>query len=345
MYLSNDVLIFGEALVDFLPEHAGPLATVARFERQLGGAPANLAIGLARLGSRAKLLTRVGRDAFGDFLVAALKAQHVDVSEVRRAPQGVKTGITFVSVSEDGDRSFLFFREPSADLTVEHADYAQTALDAPILHLGSNLMVYEQGRETTLMLARRAREQGVLVSMDVNLRPHLWADPSQAAPTIRELLPYVNLLKASKEEAEALVGGARIPAEIYAKLADLGVRCMALTCGADGAWWFTPSGAFHQPASTVQVVDTTGAGDGFWAGVLHGVCELHGQETNESSGSDWLARIDQDAWKPVLRLATFVGGRVCERMGATTGMPHAAEVPWADLGWPLGRLVPHPDVR
>ena len=112
------VLSYGEALVDFLPDRAGvPLREVSSFRKTVGGAPANVAVGLARLGCDVALLGKVGADEFGHYLLEELTREGVDVGAMQQTTQA-KTGITFISLTAEGDRSFLFFREPSADMTV-----------------------------------------------------------------------------------------------------------------------------------------------------------------------------------------------------------------------------------
>src|SRR6478752_10090530 len=160
-----DVLSFGEALVDFFPERPGiALADCDVFHRQLGGAPANVAVGLARLGAKVGLMTLVGPDAFGTFVRDRLVAEGIDIRGVG-VHRTAKTGVTFVAVGAHGERSFLFFRHPSADqMIADHDVEAAVIARAHVLHVGSSTMAREPSRSATLKALELARKAGCLIS-------------------------------------------------------------------------------------------------------------------------------------------------------------------------------------
>src|SRR5262249_27701697 len=155
------ILCFGETIVDFFPETRGvPLRDVARFERHLGGAPANVAVGLARLGVPSGLMTLVGADEFGAFLRNALEAEGGDPAGVG-THRTARTGITFVAVGPRGERSFLFFRHPSADQEIAISDVDPALIArARIFHYGSSTLAREPARAATLHAVRAARAAG-----------------------------------------------------------------------------------------------------------------------------------------------------------------------------------------
>ncbi len=274
-----DCLCFGEALVDFFPPRAGlQLAEVDRFDRHVGGAPTNVAIGLARQGLRVGVQTLVGPDAFGDFVRAALEREGIDVSALGRHPT-CKTGVAFVSVSGDGARSFLFFRHPSADMAIgpEHVTEAQLARTR-LLHLGSSTLSREPSRSATLRAVALARAHGVPISIDPNLRAHLWDDLDDARGILRPILATAAVVKISDDELEPLLGIAVgddplvVAERAAARLRELGCGVALVTLGERGAWFDAPAGRGHVPAPSVTPVDTTGAGDafvaGFWAALV-----------------------------------------------------------------------------
>src|SRR5262249_23412122 len=158
---SLDVLCFGEVIIDFLPEDAGRrLRGVERFARHLGGAPANVAVDLARLGAAAGLMTLVGDDEFGAFLRARLEREGVDIS-ARGAPAPARTGVAFVSLGPRGERSFLFYRNPSADQLIAEGDVDPAALRrARVFHYGSSTLSCEPARAATRKALREARAAG-----------------------------------------------------------------------------------------------------------------------------------------------------------------------------------------
>ena len=123
------IISFGESLVDFLPDRAGtPLRDVETFRKSIGGAPANVAVGVARLGGAIAMMGKVGDDEFGHFLRSALQAEGIDITGLHTTA-AAKTGITFISLSADGDRSFLFFREKSAESTMCRDDIDTSVID------------------------------------------------------------------------------------------------------------------------------------------------------------------------------------------------------------------------
>jgi len=309
-----DVLSFGEALVDFFPSETGlPLAEVETFHRQLGGAPANVAVGLARLGARAGLMTLVGPDEFGRFVRAQLAREGVDVAAVG-IHRTAKTGVTFVSVASDGARSFLFFRHPSADQMIGEVDVdAAQVARARILHLGSSTLAREPARAATMRALDFARASGAIVSIDPNWRPHLWDDPSEAPPLLRRVLAGVDIVKISDDELGPLAGTADPEAGARA-IAALGVALVVVTLGARGCYFHARAGSGFLPGERVAVVDTTGAGDGFVAGLLASlVPSLQAGAT--------AADLDAETLRAACALGNRVGARAATRLGATAGLP------------------------
>jgi sugar/nucleoside kinase (ribokinase family) len=326
----HSVDIFGEILLDMLPDVPGRLRDVRQFAKTLGGAPANVAVGLARLGRSVRILSKLSDDEFGAFLAQQLRLEGVDTSATSIAP-GTKTPIVFVGLQENGERSFAFFCEKPADEAIEADDWNTLEL-APILHLGSNLMPHAVGLDATLRLMRRAREERRLVAFDMNLRLNLWPSIGHARETIVQALRYCDLLKLSEDEASFLLGRERFePRELQELLSPLGVRWLVLTYGPGGSRLLGPSLDLRAAGEQICAVDTTGAGDAFWAGLLYGV--EASLSTRDGDPCDWPLRLSEDDWRRSLALANHLGARVCTERGATTALPHQQEVPWTRLGW------------
>ncbi len=314
-----DVLAFGEALVDFFPPLPGlPLAEVEVFHRQLGGAPANVAVGLARLGVRVGLMTLVGPDEFGRFVRAQLQREGVDVAAVG-VHRTAKTGVTFVSVAADGGRSFLFFRHPSADQMIAEVDVDPAQVGrARIFHFGSSTLSREPARAATLRALDLAVSGGAVVCSDPNWRPHLWDDPSEAAPLLRSLMPKLDIVKISDDELGPLAGTSDAEAGARA-LAALGAKLVVVTLGARGCYYHARAGRGFLPGERVAVVDTTGAGDGFVAGLL-------AQLAPRLAAGATVADLDEAAVRAACALGNRVGARACTRLGATAGLPRRDEL-------------------
>jgi fructokinase len=306
-----DLLSFGEAVIDFFPETLGvPLGDVDRFARHLGGAPANVAVGLARLGARAGLMTLVGADEFGRFARAALAREGVDVRGVG-THRTARTAITFVSVGPAGERSFLFYRHPSADqeIAVHDVDPALVA-EARVLHFGSSTLSREPARAATRLALAAARRAGRVVSCDPNLRFHLWADPGEAGPLVRETLAEADVVKISDDELAAIVGTSDVEQGASAVRA-LGPSLCVVTLGERGCYYDGAGGRGWVRGVRVPVVDTTGAGDGFVAGLW---AELLRRADRPK---DWPA----EAVERACMFANRVAARVVTRLGATAALP------------------------
>src|SRR3954452_24809378 len=172
-----DVLRIGDLLIDFVPTVTGTgLADAPAFEKAPGGAAANVAVGLARLGVPSAFGGKVGEDPFGHFLADVLRREGVDVTPLRFDSRA-RTALAFVSLREDGEREFLFYRHPSADMLFRPDEVdAGTIGAARIFHFDSISLAAEQPRETALYAASLARDGGKLISYDVNLRLPLWRD-------------------------------------------------------------------------------------------------------------------------------------------------------------------------
>lgn len=314
-----DAVSFGEAIVDFFPDQVGKaLSEIERFHRHLGGAPTNVAVGLSRLGARAALMTLVGNDEFGRFIRQQLEREGVDTRGVG-THRTARTGITFVSIGERGERSFQFYRERCADMMVAPVDVdADLIGDARIFHFGSSTLAREPSRAATLAALADAREAGCVVSCDPNFRPHVWDHPAQAQGLIRQTLADCDVVKMSDDEVAPLLG-VIAPEAAARALRDLGVKLAVITLGARGCYFDAPGGAGYLPGEKVDVIDTTGAGDGFWAALLVGVAAaLRAGRSIEDLPRPELER--------ALAFANRVGARTVTRIGAAEAIPALAEV-------------------
>ena len=316
-----DVLAFGEALVDFFAEGAdgGPaqgilLRDAERFSRHLGGAPANVAVGLARLGARAGLMTLVGGDEFGAYVRTSLEAEGVDTRGMG-VHRIARTAITFVAVGPRGERTFSFYRHPSADQMIERHDVDEGLIhEAAVFHYGSSTLAREPSRDATRHAVGLARQAGRVISCDPNLRFHLWDDPSEAPVQVRQMLALTDVVKVSDDELAPIVGVSDPVAGARAIRA-LGPGLVIVTLGERGCYFDgAAAGTAWVPGVRVDVVDTTGAGDGFVAGFL---AELGGQRPGDL-GAEEAGRI--------CAFANQVAARVVTSFGATCALPRRGDL-------------------
>lgn len=257
------LLAIGEALIDFIPDKTGcAFADVTAFSPKVGGAPANVCGAFAKLGGRAALISQLGDDPFGHKIADELSACGIDVSAVAFTAEA-NTALAFVSLAPDGNRTFSFYRKPSADmlLTPEQVD-ARWFDDAYALHFCSVSLGDFPMKDAHERAIALAREHGALVSFDPNLRFPLWDDHALLRQRVRAFIPRCDVLKISDEELAFITGEREIACAVPALFAQ-GVRLVIYTCGRDGAYALTRTAQVFSPALPVRAVDTTGAGDGF----------------------------------------------------------------------------------
>lgn len=262
--------VIGEALIDFIPEKKGQrLKDVTTFRRVAGGAPANVAVACCRLGGKAKMVTQLGEDAFGDYIIETLESSGVETADMFRT-KDADTALAFVSLANDGNRDFKFYRRTSADIMLSPEKVDENTLkDCGILHFCSVDLVEGPMKHTHKKLIELALQQGVCVSFDPNVRLSLWSDETSCQKAIREFIPYAHILKIADEELAFITGETTIEAALP-KLCVGNVRYVIYTKGKDGACLFIQNHACtcvrgHQ----VEVCDTTGAGDSFIGAFLY----------------------------------------------------------------------------
>lgn len=319
MHVARDTIAcFGEALIDFRAEPSTD--GVRRFVEQPGGAPANVAVGVAALGGSARFIGMLAQDMFGDALQAAFGQRGVDISQIRRTA-AAPTALAFVSLAPDGERSFSFYRPPAADLLFRDTDLAENAFDdVAVLHVCSNSLTEPAIADTTLQAMTRAIAGNALVSMDLNLRPALWPSGSDPAPTLWRALACAHLVKLSEEELQFLTGSGEIAATV-ARIFSGNALVLVVTDGAAPVRWWTRARAGTAPTFAVDPIDTTAAGDAFVAGLLQRlVAHRVTPDTLPAAFEDDAVRTD------LLRHASAAGALATTRHGAFDAMPDAAAV-------------------
>ena len=309
-----DIIALGELLIDFVPTVSGvALIEAPAFIKAPGGAPANVAVGLARLGAASGFMGQVGDDAFGHFLAQTLRENGVDVSALRFST-AARTALAFVSLRADGEREFMFYRHPSADMLYRPEEVDVTAIRAAKgFHFGSISLIGEPSRSATLHAVNAARAAGLLVSYDPNLRLNLWPDAAAARAGIMLGWPLAHVIKLSEAEI-AFLGETDDLAQAACQLWHPELRLLVITRGATGCRYVTENFADEAPGFPVQAVDTTGAGDGFVAGLLKGLLERPEAHTDASQ------------LQALCQYANAVGALTTTKRGAIPALPTAAEV-------------------
>lgn len=308
----KDIVAIGEVLID-LTQKGVDENGVAQYAANPGGAPANLAVAAARLGAKTAFVGKVGRDAFGNSLRAVLEANNVDTQGLLEDGKE-HTTLAVVSVDETGERSFSFYRNPSADVNLRAEELPEKLLkDTRVLHFGSVSLTAEPARSATLYAARIARENGCLVSYDPNYRASLWNSQEEAVREMKNALPLCDILKISDEELPLLTGTTD-PAEGSGILAKLGIRLIFITLGANGAFFRLGAQTGSVPGIKVKVGDTNGAGDTFFGAALS---KLVKEDLNTLT----LPRLTQ-----IAAFANKAASITTSRHGAIPAMPRLEEV-------------------
>lgn len=268
---SARLIAMGEGLIDFVPGEAGKaIRTVTSFLPAVGGAPCNVCAAFAKLGGEAAMISQFGKDHFGDKIVAELEENGVDCTYIRRTDEA-NTSLAFVALKENGEREFSFYRKPGADM-LYRPEYLEPEwfADGYAFHFCSVSLGDFPMKEAHRKAISYAKEAGMLVSYDPNLRPALWESEEKMVAAVKEFVPYADILKVSDEEIEAISGTKQIEKAVETFLAQ-GVSLVLYTKGGDGAEVYTKTQKAAVPGIRVKAVDTTGAGDGFIGAFLFGL--------------------------------------------------------------------------
>ena len=308
-----DITTIGEILID-LTQSGRTEQGIPRFDANPGGAPANLAVAAARLGARTAFIGRVGNDSFGDYLKRCLAENGVDVRGMS-VDEKARTTLAVVALDERGERTFSFYRDPSADVnrSMEHVPMELLG-GTKVLHFGSVSLTAEPSRTATLEAAKTAKASGAIVSYDPNYRASLWPDEETAVRNMTEPLPLVDILKVSDEELPLLTG-CTDPEKGSARLAEKGVRLVLVTLGAHGAFYRFDGHTGHVPGVPCQVGDTNGSGDTFFGAALSQLVKL-----------DSLDQLTVPELERILAFANKAASITTSRHGAIPAMPTLREV-------------------
>lgn len=307
------VSALGELLIDFTD--AGTSAGGQRlFERNPGGAPANVLVALERLGHKTAFLGKVGQDMHGEFLRATLEEQGIDTTGLVTDPDAFTT-LAFVALAPNGEREFSFARKPGADTRITADELARDVIaSSRVFHVGSLSLTDEPARSATLAALACAREAGCVLSYDPNYRANLWPSVEAAMDQMRSVVPQMDLMKLSDEECELLTGE-KDPEAAAASLLERGPKVVAVTLGAGGAYVRCAEGGAEVAGFPADAVDATGAGDSFWGGFLAAFCES-GKAPAEVTLADAVS---------FARLGNAVASLCVRKRGAIPAMPTREE--------------------
>lgn len=308
------ILSIGEYLIDMLPNESGQaLKDVDAFIKMPGGAPMNVAVAIKRLGGRVDVVTQVGQDPFGLFLLDVLKKELIPTTYVFKT-DAYKTSLAFVSLDENGERDFVFYRNPSADQMLTLNSQIIDTMHFDILHFGSVGLADFPLKQSTNLLIDDATTKNKIVSFDVNVRHMLFKDTALYKQLILDYIKKAHIVKFSEEELLWLTDESDCDTGVR-KLFESNHQIMLVSKGAMGVSAYTKDAIYHQIAHKVDVIDTTGAGDALMGGFLFAL-SLESEPFKHTH-----------TWVPkALEMASCCGALAITKKGAMASLPYFNEV-------------------
>lgn len=308
------IVSLGEFLIDFIPDEKDvSLSAVKKFTKHAGGAPANLSVAALKNGSDSYFIGQVGADSFGDFLVDKLKNIGLNTKYILRSSKA-NTTLAFVSLTKDGERDFIFYRNPGADQLYDKKDLPKELLKNSIFHYCSVSLDDYPIKEAHLAAIKYVRESNGFISFDPNLRFSLWNDLDKYKKTINEFILLSDLIKVSVDELEFITGFSEIDKGI-ASLFKGNVKYVILTLGSKGSRVYIRGVKefVEHNGFKVNAIDTTGAGDAFIGTFL--------SELNKRS-----LVLDNNTAKEILEISNATAAIVTTRYGSIDSIPSYDEV-------------------
>jgi len=311
----KDIVTIGEILIDLTS--TGREEDIPVYKANPGGAPANVAVAAARLGADTAFIGKVGDDFYGEFLKKTLENNNVDTSYVL-TDANARTTLAVVSVSEDGERSFSFYRKNCAD-TLLSSDEIDTGLlgNTHFLHFGSVSLTDEPSRSATIFAAKKAKELGAAITYDPNYRANLWNSEAEAVGQMRSVLGMVDILKISDEELPLLTGTDDAEKGTLYLFEKYNIPLILLTLGPDGAYFRRGEETGKAEGFSVKVADTNGAGDTFFGAFLSRMVRF---------GCKFPSELSSEQLYESVRTANLAASLTTSRHGAIPAMPDLAEL-------------------
>lgn len=300
------ILCIGEILADLIGEYNGDNI---KYERFVGGAPLNVACGIKNLEGAVGFIGSVGNDIIGNFLYEYCLTKGFEYLDVRLDPER-NTTLAFVENDPNGERSFCFFRQNTADYQI---DYSRLNIisKANIVHVGSLMLREQIGRELAHKIMDIAKENGKLISFDINFRDDIYNSTEEAKDIYLEYIQRADILKFSEDEVELFTGSSDLSSLNDVVQPD---QLVFVTLGSQGSYYQYKDLKNIVESIKVKPVDTTGAGDAFYACVLRYLDELQ------------LSSLNDEIIVEILKKANRCGALACGKKGALSALPTLEEL-------------------
>ena len=309
-----DVTALGEILIDFTP--CGLDNDIPVYAQNPGGAPLNVLAQNAILGGKTAFIGKTGKDSFGQALKKVMDKNNICTDGLAMSDE-IHTTLAFVSLDENGERSFIFYRNPGADITLSVQDLNEKLIkESHIFHIGSLSTTDEPARSATYKAVNVAKEAGCIISYDPNYRKPLWKSEEIAKKAMIHLLQYTDILKVSEEELELLVETQDL-IEGSKKLADFGISLICISRGDKGAFIRRGTDCREIQGFKVKAVDTNGAGDSFFGAIHYKIKDISLQE---------LQKMDIEDLEKIVQFGNAAGALTTTKRGAIPAMPEINEI-------------------
>lgn len=309
------VYCMGEALIDFTPERFEDNEVIS-YRKNVGGAPLNVATSIARLGESSSFLSQLSKDSFGQYIYGSLRENGVLVDRLDLS-SSYKTGLAFVNWDENRNRSFSFYRKDAADLMYSREDFSFFTRE-DILHFCSVNLVDSKAKLSHKRAIEEMRRKGGLVSFDPNLRFNLWEDQEELYQTVNEFLSGADLVKIADDEL-FFITRKKDEKEAFNYLFDQDISLIVYTQGEKGISLISRENSYFGPAYSLDVVDTTGAGDASIGAFLYNL-------SKDKIGKDDLVSYVDKNHDYLLSFSNGVAGLTTTKVGALDGLPYLKEV-------------------
>lgn len=308
------IISCGELLIDFIPKEKGKrIKEIDSFIKKPGGAPANVCVQAAKLNTPSKFIGQVGKDGFGDFLKQTLINHQVDVSHLYQT-EHANTALAFVTLSNEGERDFIFYRNPSADQILNSSQVNHIDVENSIFHFCSLSLDDYPLRDAIRDLLVRNKVNNNLISFDPNLRLSLFKNHKTYQKVIIDFMAYTDILKVSDDELTFITKKDN-EYDAINYLFSLGIKYLIITRGKDGVTFIDKNRTLHRKGFKVKVVDTTGAGDS-WIGAF----------LSQIANHESIDQLSDEQILDILNFANAAAAITTSKHGAISALPSHEEV-------------------
>ena len=306
------IVVLGEALIDLFADSGVALHAAKSLHPSPGGAPANVAVALARLGMDVGFIGKVGVDDYGHFLIDLLASEGIDTTHFVADPNG-PTMLAVVATPSPTEQQFILYNGANALLSA--AELSPEYVTSAEIFIYSSVTLASESRAAVMQAVQWTKGRGRDVLFDVNLRPLVWPSMELAQQRIDASIASATIVKLNETELE-FVTGLRDPYLGSQQLIDRGIRLCAVSLGADGAYFNNGTASGHVPALPVDVQDTTGSGDAFVAGLAMQISRLHKP----------LNTLDEADLSQMVSFANTCGALAATKIGAMSALPTLSEI-------------------